>query len=216
MTPLLPPMIVTLIPYELKLPTSNHERGDGVHLSGIIRSIAGLTGVLKKEWVEDLSLTDVREITDPIAILRICIGLAWEEWFIPQLEEAIDHPGEMFLEGIYMNHDADEVSRVFYNRLNLSVIEVKSTYKSIRTVGDLTSQWMWITQMKGYCKGLDTRFAQLYALFLCGDYSYPIRPVLLRWAIEFTQDEIDDTWDMMKEYMLHRLTIEAEGLRGDE
>ena len=80
------------------------------------------------------------------------------------------------------------------------VHEVKATYKSTRTVGDLSSQWMWLAQIKAYCKGLDTRHARLHVLFLCGDYTYPIKPVLKVWDIEFTQEEIDANWELLRDY----------------
>ncbi len=218
-------MKVELVPVELKLPKSLTPRSEGIHLSGIIRCIATEMWILKPEWAEELSLSDVREITDPVAILRISIGLAREQWYIPQLEDVVDHPGEMELDGVYMTHDGESVDVIvtFGKALpTVAVHEVKATYKSINTVApklvdpaseleDLSTQWMWITQTKGYCKGLNTLVAYLHVLFLCGDYSRPIRPQLLCWRIEYTQAEIDSNWDLMTDYRDQRLIIEAAG-----
>ena len=32
-------------------------------------------------------------------------------------------------------------------------------------------------------------------LYVCGDYTYPISPMLKVWDIEFHQWELDQTWD---------------------
>jgi hypothetical protein len=200
-------MIVTPVEVALTLPPPVG-RSAGVHVSSIIRCIATETGVLDPRWTEELSLSDVREITNPEAVLKIHIGLAWEEHYIPLLTDVADHPGEMCVDGIYMTHDGESLSvmvtppnQCYWSGSLVEVVhEVKATYKSIRTVGDLSTQWMWLGQMKAYCKGKGTRFAELHCLFLCGDYSYPIRPRLLRWRIEFEQREIDDNWDLLREY----------------
>ena len=197
--------------FPLFLPESKTPRSPGVHMSGIIRCIATETGILKPEWAEEISLTDVRAITDPIAILRINIGLAWEQHYIGTILArygVADHPDEVKIDGIYGSPDAERVSVIE----SISVIitakktikhechEIKATYKSTKTVGDLTSQWMWLTQLKAYCKALRTRFAVLHILFLCGDYTFPIKPVREVYEIEFTQQEIDDCWDLLRDY----------------
>jgi hypothetical protein len=206
-------MIVTPEPVELFLPPPRQVRSKGVHVSSIIRCIATEAGILKPEWVEELSLADVREITDPVAILRISIGLAWEEWYIPTIlaiEGVIDHPGEMHIDGVYMTHDGESLDVLVTphgsNKLYQHVVihEVKATYKSTNTVGDLSKEWMWLAQMKAYCLAKRTRFCKMHTLFLCGDYSYPIKPQLKRWSIEFTQKEIDDNWDMLRQYKEER------------
>jgi hypothetical protein len=200
------------------LPPPKQERAVGIHVSAIIRCIATETGVLKPEWAEELSLVDVRTITDPSVILRINIGLAWEQFYIPEilgLEGVIDHPGQLEVDGVYMSPDGESVDVIITESgkpgVAVTVHEVKSTYKSTNTVGDLSSQWMWMAQMKAYCRGMGTTRAQMHTLFLCGDYSYPITPTLKRWAIDFTQPEIDDNWRLLLDYKAHREKTEAEG-----
>lgn len=200
------------IPIDLKLPKPLTPRSEGIHVSGIIRAIATQQGILKPEWAEDLSLSDVREITDPVAVLRINIGLAWEAHYIPLVGNIVDHPGEMQVDGIYMTHDGESVDVIITPKGAKHVHfvdEVKATYKSTRTVGDLSTQWMWMAQCKAYCKALGTRFARMHVLFLCGDYSYPIKPLLKVWQIEFSQEEIDANWDLLRDYRDYRLSKEA-------
>lgn len=131
-------MLVTPHRVALTLPPSLHPRSEGVHLSGIIRCIATDAGILKPEWAEELSLVDTRIITDQTAIVRICMGLAWEEWYIhTQLPEVVDHPGEMQLDGVYMTPDGEELITLILDRrkrYKQKIHEVKLTYKSLNTV----------------------------------------------------------------------------------
>lgn len=205
-------MIVTPERVYLTIPAPVTPRSEGVHLSAIIRCIATETGILDPKWAEELSLIDAREITDPDAVLRICMGLAWEQWYASQLPDVTDHPYEMVLDGIYMTHDGEELSFVrSINRHALIIHEFKLTYKSLKTIGleedgnptKLLSgpkNWMWVSQIKGYCKGAGTRFAVLHVLFVCGDYSWPQTPQKWRFNIEFSQEEIDEGWDLIRDY----------------
>ena len=200
--------------YPLFLPAPKSPRSSGIHVSSLIRCIATETGILKPQWAEELSLVDVREITDPTAILRINIGLAWEQHYICDILSqygVMDHPTELELDGVYLTHDAESVSVIITLGkavAHLVCHEIKATYKSTKTVGDLTTQWMWMTQIKAYCKALKTTHAVLHILFLCGDYTYPITPVREVWEIEFTQEEIDENWTLLTDYRDHRLLQE--------
>lgn len=215
-------MQITLIPSTIAMPNGGAPRSEGVHLSRIIRSMAVKNGTLKKEWVEDLSLVEVGgrqqdwwDGLDAGSQLRMSIGLAWEEWYVHQLGNVAFHPGEMELDGIYMTHDGESLDMIAGDQLHLCCHEVKATYKSTKTVGDLGGQWLWLAQTKGYCKGLKTLTAYVHVLFLCGDYLYPITPQLKVWQITYTQAEIDDHWEMMVSYMHHQLRMEREDTMRD-
>lgn len=223
-------MIVTPAPVQFKLPPPPTPRSRGVHVSGLIRGIAIETGKLEPEQTDDTFLVDVREITDPVAILRICIGLAWEEWYINHILGQLGvqkHPGEMCVDGVYMSPDGisqdviiTQLGSTFkmespsepmwargtgYRTERLPRIhEVKATYKSTNTVNPIDSQWMWLTQIKAYCKGAGTRYACIHPLCLCGNYKMPIVPVCEPLNLEFTQREIEHNWDMLMEYRGYR------------
>ncbi len=204
-------MQVIEVPVSIYLPPPKTPRSEGIHVSNIIRCIAMESGLLKRELMEEIELVDVREITDPVAILRINIGLAWEAHYIPMLPDVIDHPGEMEVDGIYMTHDGESVSVIITSiptvkKMAVICHEVKATYKSTRTVGDLRTQWMWLAQVKAYCRALNTRFAMIHVLFICGDYSYPITPLLKCWQVEFSEEEITDNWDLLKGYRDYKLS----------
>jgi hypothetical protein len=200
-------MIATPHDVQLAIPPPSVPRGKGIHVSGIIRSIAIHTGILKPDSVDEPSMADSRIITDPVAILRMTIGLAWEEYYLGVFlkDKVTKHPGEKCVDGIYMSPDGVSREWLPYPRVMITrVHEVKATYKSINTVGDMSGQWLWLTQIKAYCKGMKTLYANLHVLFLCGDYKMPIRPLVREWTLEFTQKEIDENWAMLKEYKEYR------------
>jgi hypothetical protein len=202
---------VSPVEIHLGLPAGGPPRSSGVHLSRIIRARAKEKGLLDGWISADLGLVELEgdselwwESLDPASRLRISIGLAWEQWYIPQLGDVTDHPGEMHVDGVYMTHDGESLDVVMSpddQRFRMALHEIKATYKSTKTVGNLSDQWLWLAQMKGYCKGLDTTVAYLHALFLCGNYKYPIEPQLKCWRVEFTQDEIDAEWAEMLGYV---------------
>ena len=59
---------------------------------------------------------------------------------------------------------------------------------------------MWLAQMKAYCIAVGTRFAVMHCWFLCGNYKFPITPQRIVWEIEFTQDELDNNWNLLADY----------------
>lgn len=211
-------MIVELAPPLLSVPMPRHPRSAGVHVSNIIRAVALQNGSLDPRWVEDLDLSDVSQEQwwaklDTASKIRISVGLAWEEWYIPQLGDVADHPGEMKVNGIYMTHDGESIDTLLTESGQTPIIalhEVKATYKSTKTVGDLSTCYMWLAQTKAYCKGLNTLVAYIHVLFLCGDYKFPITPQLKKFRVTYTQHEIDDNWEQLVQYARHAKMLEYE------
>jgi hypothetical protein len=199
-------MIVTPVQYDLVLPPSGG-RSPGIHVSSIIRNIAIENKLLDVEEMNELSLIASTEITDPIALARIGLGIGWERYYIPEVlsryHNVDDHPPEICHDGIFMSRDGESVSVIITvegPRWVTVIHEVKCTYKSTRTVGNLDTQWMWLAQIKAYCIARGTRFAVLHVLFVCGDYKYPIRPVSRAWQLEFSQEELNSNWDLLRDY----------------
>lgn len=210
------------IPAVIPSPSGGAPRSEGVHVSGLIRAMAGEYGFLKKEWVEDLSLVEVHgesEIwwagLDDVSRLRMSMGLAWEQWYLPNLGYVIHQPGELCLQGIYMTHDGESLDAVVTERrthYRMALHECKLTYKSLNTVGDfqypsrasLKSNWMWLMQTKSYAKALDCLVVYLHILYVCGDYSFPIQPLLHVWRIEYEPWEIEEAWELILDYFRDR------------
>lgn len=220
-------MITHIVPVTIR-PNAGPPRSEGMHLSRITRAIALESKILDAKYMDALSLEEVSGQSEEWwngldfgSQIRIAIGLAWDAWYLPNLGmEVVPHPGEMQIDGVYMTPDGEslDVIRVG-NDLNheLAIHEVKATYKSTKTVGNMSSQWMWLAQMMGYCKGAGCRLGYMHPLFLCGNYKFPITPQIgptkgqhTCFRIEFTQDEIDENWELHMDYVRHRLSLEQD------
>jgi len=210
---------------QLLPPDGGMPRSKGIHVSSVIRNIAIENGILNPEYVESLDLIDASQeqwwTGLPMrAQILIAMGMAWDEWYLPNLGYVVPHPGEMELDGIYLTPDGESLDMIRVERQNHHVVaihETKLTSKSTKTVGDLSSQWMWLCQIKAYCKAAGTRLAFLHVLFLCGDYKFPITPQIgplkdqmTAWRLEFTQEELDENWDIITGYVRHRQLQVAE------
>lgn len=215
-------MITTPVIVNLRIPDGGAPRSEGIHVSSVLRCIAAETGYLKPEYVESLDLVDLSQASwwaslAPSVQLKISLGMAWDHYYLPSLGTVTPHPGELCLDGIYMTPDGESVDFIHTTQIiNLAIHEVKFTYKSVKTVGNLVGQWLWLAQMKAYCKAAMTRFAYMHVCFACGDYKFPITPQVKVWLVEFTQLEIDDNWDIITGYVQHRKLAEQEdaGLEG--
>lgn len=224
-------MQVSLIPTEIPNPPYG-ERTPGMHVSRIIRSIAIESKILKTEEAQSLSLIEMGggddewwRSLDPVAQLRVAIGMAWEDWYLSKVPNVVYQPGEMTVEGVYLTPDGESLDMIVVERYEtyvLAIHECKATYKSTKTVGNFESQWMWMAQIKAYCKAAGCRVAYVHVLFLCSDYKYPISPSLgpdkvqpQVWRLEFDQQEIDDNWDLLMTYVHHRQIQEREALMKD-
>lgn len=211
-----------IIPYS----SGGFVRSPGVHVSGLIRAMAIDYGILDRKWVpDDFDLRDITEdgldspewwdSLDEDSKIRMAIGMAWEQWYFPRVPHVTHQPGELYLNGIYLTLDGEsrDIILTQRSRQNLGIVavhEVKTTSKSINTTGDLAvpnpKNWMWLTQCKAYCKARGTNVLYLHILYIFGDYSYPMRPKLHVWRLEFDQQEIDDAWSLLLD-TLHRYRV---------
>ena len=211
-------MQVSVEDVHIRIPFNAGGRSPGVHVTGIIRAIAMETGILKMEQIEDLALVEIRpsmRFDDPVVALRVCMGLAWEDFYIREVlgsEGVIPHPGEYCVDGVYMSLDGEALTQVIVDNQpqhKLKVHEVKCTYKSTATVGEtegeLLGQFLWLAQIKAYCKAAGTNLADLHVLFVNGNYKYPLQPVKRRFHLEFEDWEIEDNWNMLCAYRDARL-----------
>lgn len=192
-------------------------RSPGIHVSGLLRAMAVDYGILDRKWVpDDFDLQDISEGEgdeaewwaglDEDSQVRMAIGMAWEGWYLPRIPSISHQPGELSLNGIYLTVDGESRDLLLSERDRqaghvVAVHEVKTTSKSINTTGNLAipnpKNWLWLTQTKAYAKAMQTRLLYLHILYLYGDYSYPMRPKLHLWRIEFTQQELDEAWQLI-------------------
>lgn len=185
-----------------------------MHLSGLLKSMAIEYGFLDKQYADDLKLVEVAgsgeawwNALDDDSKLRMSVGLAWEGWYLPQVPGVIHQPGEMEIDGVYMTCDGQSLDVIMIERQKkhtIAIHEVKTTSKSINTVGDLNffnpKNWMWLTQTICYCRCAGANVAYLHILYLYGDYSRPFKMKLHVWRLEFTDEELELVWGRVRDY----------------
>lgn len=184
---------------DLNKPTVGYVRSPGLHMSDIYNALYKKLEPARfdKEGGPDES--------------KMALGTAFEELLEIALAERIlgERPGEFAAMpdatvvpvgtpgSIVFSPDHFIFNGVF--RLG----EFKATWMSIRAGIEDKRFDKWRTQMKAYCKPLDTRHARLYTLFVNGDYSWkpPYGSTHLRaWDIEFSQKELDANWSMLMNF----------------
>lgn len=161
-----------------EIPDTEH-RASGVHLSGILKKIAIAKGILRRGMM--------REEEFP---LRMAMGMAFESWIVGLYPEMVWQPGEMTLDGISGNPDGYSVVDGV-----AQVEEFKLTWKK-RKADILEDSWMWQTQMCGYCKMLGARHARLHVCWVNDQYAPP-QPVYYRYLLEWTEEEVESTWNLL-------------------
>jgi hypothetical protein len=92
-------------------------------------------------------------------LLKIALGLAWEDWYMPQAAAYPGstfeyHPGELYLDGVSGSPDALEYveDRFPGNRglyVRPIVHECKLTWDHGST--SIESKWLWLSQIRSYC-----------------------------------------------------------------
>lgn len=199
-------------------PQPTHTRSKNIlHVSGIIEVIAR-----KMKWL-------TKEDQDDEMPLVVLMGLAFEEMAARLYPHMIWQPGEVKRDGVVGSPDGFSEDIVDLpddddcdSALTPIIDEFKSTYKSLRTRGGLdgsngsiTDERMWMTQIMSYL-GMDKRqwssgkvgvgslrerlWARLHVCWVCGDYSYPIQPIYLRYLIRFGRAEVENNWRLMMRY----------------
>lgn len=174
------------------MPEFQH-RTPGVHVSGVLKHIGVKLGKLTGEDERDL--------------MPMCIatGIAMEQFIVSLYPDVIWQPGEVFRDGIVGSPDGKELS---HSVLGVPVMhEYKATYKSIRTRQNILDEWLWMHQIMSYCNMDDDRpeLAMLHVWWVCGDYTYPLKPQYWRYLIQFSKDDLQSNWAMMQRYKDHAL-----------
>ncbi len=78
------------------------------------------------------------------------------------------------------------------------VCEGKTTFMSSRRPITDRKLWHYLVQVKAYCWATETTEAELWVLFLRGDYGENWTPEVKRWRLEFTRAELAENWKMLE------------------
>lgn len=173
-----------------------HGRTSGIHVSGVIRAIAIQMKYLEPDDPEDSNRFDLQAKT------RICLGLAWEDWLSKRIPELQYHFGEVVQDGIIMSPDGFSFMPDAVGAETGRVHEFKLTWKSQNRSKAWIKEWMWLAQMKSYCKAMGVTESWLHVYWINGDYGGGMGglgtgPCYEVYRFEFTQAEIDLNWKLI-------------------
>lgn len=203
-------------------------RSSGMHVSDLLHYMGVRMGHLKESDAGDTiqghkdALEAYQADTDghsPL-LLKIALGLAWEDWYMPQVEsrpksdreryELEYHPGELWLDGVSGSPDALEgvyvaegpYGEFIYQRT--IVHECKLTWDHGST--PIESKWLWLSQCRSYCHMINQTKpgsaleSHLHVLNVNGFMAAASRrakagqPYGTTYRLEFTPDELSRTW----------------------
>ena len=188
-------MIVTPVPHELVgIGVSTGDRSPGLHASDIYGDL-----------YQELEPTRYRRDTAPDP-LRLEAGLAFESLLEEGLKRRLcgERPGEFTTdEGVIFSPDL-----IIFNHVT-RVGEIKLTWMSSNEIPTVLSNGLppkfdkWLTQIKFYCRAVETCYGRLIGFFVNGDYRPP-SPRLLAWDLQFTKRELDENHTMLMNHARHR------------
>lgn len=131
-------------------------------------------------------------------------GYLWEREFSAMHADAVTdgnpdlvRPDEFEMDGITGSPDVIRVNE-------WRVVELKFRWMSAHKFDQL-EKWFWteLVQVKGYCKLIGSQTAELVVFFVNGDYCPP-RPMVRGVLLEFTEQEIEESWRMIKNHAQRR------------
>lgn len=145
---------------------------------------------------------------EPINEVRALLGNALENAVAEEFHKRFPHryvrPGTLYLDGLHGTPDLWDLGELTDKSPTHKVVEIKLTWASSRRAEDPEDPWFWRywTQGKSYCKmsGFDT--VSLIVVYVVGDWRDG-PPVGYHWDWTFPQDEIDETWEMIKANATH-------------
>jgi len=174
-------------------------RSGGLHLTSIIRAIEQVIRP-RDEWCteEELSFFGAG-------------GFLWERVFSSAFSDAatsddLIRPGEIELDGITGSPDLIHIPTMIG-------IETKMTWKSSRKLDTSTPPailesidkhfWAHKIQCMGYAKMFGTNEYQLHYFFVAGNWRPPV-PCVKAVHMEFTNQELNGNWEMLKKFAVSR------------
>ena len=168
-------MEIIYLDSEFPMDLSITDRSPGLHVSQIYGDL------------EDI-LFAPRKTNNP---LWAQTGFIWEILLELAFKQALGiRPEEIHLDGIACSPDGIKWEDGY-------IEEYKLTWKSSKK--PIESRWKWMTQAKAYCKVTGLNTVRFRVFYVNGDYSYE-GPEYQEAIIVFTQEEIDNNWEMLKSH----------------
>ena len=168
-------------------------RADGCHLGQVIKDLEGIISPRKvKEDVDAMTEQQRAEL-----MLLWETGFLWEDVLSQAYGRRLAYrPAEVCVDGIYCNADG-----LALDGEDWLIEEYKATFAS--SSKGIDSNWRWMTQVKGYCyaysQSHDTTItrARFRVLWMVGDYSRPFKRQYKVYQVQFSWQEIGETWRMI-------------------
>lgn len=181
---------------QVKQPKSARARSSGIHLSGIIDATLVASGLATKQ-----------EIYEDEMPLRMCIGMAWENWVVGLYPDMVWQPGEWGKDGVFGTPDG--ISTCEENGEDVSMLdEFKATYYSLNKWKSILDAKRYMWQLCANCYALSTTFARLHVLWINGNYKPP-SPQYWTYLIQFTEKELEQFWKNVIMKNKHRAVAEV-------
>lgn len=181
---LTPDMMATRV----QRPFVERPRSKGIHVQAVNKQLGIAAGKLTSDEDDDFPFERFSQTVYP---LMPALGVAWEEFRASfyALDELLWQPCEFERDGIFGTPDGFVLSK--YDPL----WECKQTTKKIQCV---TKCWMYMKQGLSYC-AMSERTHVLYDVnWLLGDYMRPYSPVSTSTLVEFTTQEIETWWKIVR------------------
>ena len=177
------------------LSTSSQGRSSCVHVSGIIRAMASAHNLFPDSGVAP----------NPLALQnKFAVGFAWEEYCARRFNldpTFIHQPGEFLLDGIAMSPDGISLDPVTGG---IILHEFKATWYSAAKPIQEHQTWIW--QVMAYLAGLSAHYKEqcldaiIHPMYMSGDYKANRHPIYQPVRLEFSWEEIETNWKLMRSW----------------
>lgn len=186
---------------------------------------SGVTKLLRSIAVQSGKMT-VQDEQDELP-LRLLVGMGMEAILAQLYPDMTWQPGRLSFEGIEGHPDGlstlthPSIADPFYCNE-----EFKYTAKSIREKGkkadelkDVRAEWMWQRQQMSYCKlwseelSVPVRHSRLHVVWAMNAYEkYTLDERYMRYLIEYSDEEIEGNWAMLKKQEATMMRMEEAGI----
>ena len=136
--------------------------------------------------------------SDPIDQVRALLGNAVEKSIIAELQRR--YPGRYVVPG-ELEHDGIHGTPDLWDLQEQAVVEIKTTWASSRRAEDVEDEWFirYWWQGKSYAVMSGFNKVILIIVFIVGNWK-EAKPEAFEWEWSFTDEELDETWRMIKSY----------------
>jgi len=165
-------------------PEREHEPRTGVHLKKVVDDLFLLL------WEQERR--GKQEEFDDVSRGRMELGFLFEDMLSIALADRLAprYPSQEF-DGIWISPDGVRIAEEY-------IEEYKVTWASSKTRPP-DQNWRWMAQTKAYAHVYGFKKVKFTVLWVCGDYSRPIRPHWppRRYMCTFSELELQQNWQMI-------------------